>query len=284
VVAVPRLRSGRRILGSGRRAVLPGRWGVLPGSGRALPREALLVLTGIVVYFGVRGLTVTDAHRAVRQAHELVGLERRLGIYVEPALQDRAEDSHAVLTLMNWVYIWGHWPVITATLLWLYLRHLDGYRVVRNTMLLSGGVGLVIFAAFPVAPPRLAQLGLLDTVTEYSRAYRVLQPPAFVNQYAALPSLHVGWDLLMGVALFTYARHLLLRVLGLLLPPLMAAAVVLTANHYLLDGVAGAALVVASLLVVHRLTGRRGHAQIPRPRRCPDCEQGREHRRLPLAG
>jgi membrane-associated phospholipid phosphatase len=220
-----------------------------------LPREALLVLGGIVVYFGVRGLTASDPTAAVRHAQQIVSFERSWDFYVEPHLQDWVDDSHSVLTVMNWVYIWGHWPVITATLLWLFMRHYDGYRIVRNTMLFSGGIGLVIFATFPVAPPRLAQLGLLDTVTEYSRAYRILQPPAFVNQYAAMPSLHVGWDLLMGIAIFTYARVTLLRAVGILLPLLMATSVVLTANHYLIDGVAGAALVVACLLAV-RFVGR----------------------------
>jgi hypothetical protein len=168
-------------------------------------------------------------------------------------------------------------------LLWLYLRHLDGYRLVRNTMLLSGGIGLVVFAAFPVAPPRLAGLGLVDTVTEYSRAYRLLQPPAFVNQYAAMPSLHVGWDLLIGIAVFIYAPILLLRLVGLLLPLLMVSAVLLTANHYLVDAVAGAALVVGCLLVLRRVAGRRVLGQVFAAGRRRDRLDGREPQRLPRA-
>ena len=124
-------------------------------------------------------------------------------------------------------------------------------------MLISGGVGLFIFAAFPVAPPRLTDLGFIDTVTQQSSAYRVLQPPAFVNQYAAMPSLHVGWDLLMGLAVYTYSRHVLLRALGVVLPVLMVSSVVQTANHYVIDAVVGVALVVASMHVVRRLE-RRG--------------------------
>jgi hypothetical protein len=162
------------------------------------------------------------------------------------------------MTLMNWVYIWGHWPVIAAVLLWLFLRHPDGYRQIRTTMVLSGAVGLVVFALYPVAPPRLAPLGLVDTVTDLSTSYRVLQPPAFVNQYAAMPSLHVGWDLLMGYALVTYGGHRLLRVVGVLLPIAMVSAVILTANHYVVDAVAGAALVLSCLVVVSSRPSRRG--------------------------
>ena len=97
-------------------------------------------------------------------------------------------------------------------------------------MLLSGAIGMVIFALWPVAPPRLADLGLVDTVTEYSRSYRVLQPPAFTNQYAAMPSLHMGWDLLIGLAIIVAASRLWVRVIGGLLPVLMGWAVVATAE------------------------------------------------------
>ena len=83
---------------------------------------------------------------------------------------------------------------------------------------------------------------MVDTVTEQSEAYRVLQPPAFVNQYAAMPSLHSGWDLLMGMAIVSAASTLALRVVGFAMPVLMAFAVVATANHYIVDVVAGVAL------------------------------------------
>lgn len=219
---------------------------------RAVPRELVIVLSGVVVYFGVRGITVSNAHIALDNARDLVRFEKGLGFYWEPELQEVVTGSQALMTFMNWIYIWGHWPVITVTLFWLFLRHAEGYRLVRNTMLLSGGVGLIVFATFPVAPPRLVDLGLVDTVTEYSHSYRVLQPPAFVNQYAAMPSLHVGWDLLIGIAIFTYASHLLVRLIGVVLPMLMTASVVLTANHYIIDAVMGCALVLASLVVVRR--------------------------------
>jgi membrane-associated phospholipid phosphatase len=97
----------------------------------------------------------------------------------------------------------------------------------------------------------------VDTVTERSEAYRVLQPPAFVNQYAAMPSLHVGWDLLVGMALFTAAGCVVVRVIGALMPLLMAFAVVATANHYVVDVVAGVALVLIGHVVALRLEARR---------------------------
>lgn len=233
-------------------------------SWHAVPRELAYVASGVVLYFGVRGLTVANTEVAVRHAHDIVAWEKGIGLYVEPSMQDLVDDAHWLTTLMNWVYIWGHWPVISLALLWLVLDHPAGYRVTRNAMLASGTVGLVVFALFPVAPPRLANLGLIDTVTNYSSAYRVLQPADFVNQYAAMPSLHVGWDLLIGIALFTYSRHRAIRIIGVVLPVLMALSVLATANHYLADVVVGTVLVLICRAAVQRLERRRAARHVPR--------------------
>jgi membrane-associated phospholipid phosphatase len=177
----------------------------------------------------------------------VLAVETRLWLDQEQGLQDLVVE-HAWLTdAANWIYIWGHWPVIAVVMLWLGLGHRRVFLRLRDAMIASGAVGLVIYATYPVAPPRLAGLGLVDTVTERSQAYRILQPPAFVNQYAAMPSLHVGWDLLVGLAVASATAHTWLRWLGWMMPVLMALAVVFTANHYLIDGVAGAALALGGL-------------------------------------
>jgi membrane-associated phospholipid phosphatase len=219
----------------------------------AVPRELLVVVLAVSIYFGVRGRTEGNVDRAVQNARWVVDVERALGINVEAQVQAWGRGSDAFVSLMNWIYIWGHWPVIVVTLLWLVVRHPATYVVTRNAMLLSGAFGMVVFALFPLAPPRLMDLGLLDTVTEYSSSYRVLQPPGFVNQYAAMPSLHMGWDLLIGMAIVGSAGSLLLRALGALLPVLMGWAVIATANHYVVDLVAGVVLV----LVCHAVVSRR---------------------------
>jgi hypothetical protein len=227
--------------------------------------QAVLLLIGVVVYFRVRGLT--DAAEDVAEAHsrDIVAFEQATGIYVEASFQRPVEASRTLQTLANWIYIWGHWPVIIVTMLWLAWRHRPEFLRLRDGMVVSGGIGMLVFVTFPVAPPRLAGLGMSDTVTESSRAYRVLQPPAFVNQYAAMPSLHAGWDLLVGIAVFTAGTSLALRILGCTMPVLMSAAVVATANHYVVDVLAGVLLVlvghVAALgLERHRLARGRAPA------------------------
>ena len=237
-----------------------------------LAREVALVTLGIVVYFGVRGLTVGDPAQARAHAAQVFALERVLGLDHELGVQRLLVHHDHVAAVANWVYIFGHWPVIVTVLLWLALQHPVHYLLLRDGMLLSGAAGLVVFALYPVAPPRLARSEIVDTVTEQSHAYRVLQPPAFVNQYAAMPSLHVGWDLLVGLTVAAAAAHGCLRLLGRLLPALMAVAVVLTGNHYLLDVVAGVLLALAGLLLADRLRTRRLYAhraKVERARREP---------------
>ncbi|HUR13426.1 MAG TPA: phosphatase PAP2 family protein [Mycobacteriales bacterium] len=235
-------------------------------------RQVGAVLLGVFVYFRVRGLTVADKASAIDHAEDILALERTLQLDHEHRMQVIATSHDWITDAANWVYIWGHWPVIVTVMVWLAIRHRVVFLRLRNAMFVSGGIGLVIFALYPVAPPRLAGQGYIDTVTERSEAYRILQPPAFVNPYAAMPSLHVGWDLLVGIAVATAAGGLLLRTIGCVMPVLMALAVVLTANHYLLDGVAGAALALVGLGVAvwYERAGSRiaseQLARLPHPR------------------
>jgi hypothetical protein len=222
----------------------------------ALRQVALLVLA-VAVYFGVRSLTVGSADTAHANADRVVGLESRLGIDVERDAQQLLLDWDGAAQVFNAVYIYGHWPVIAAVLGWLAWRRRDAFVVYRNALLVSGVVGMLIVATFPVAPPRLMDLGFVDTVTLHSEAYRILQPPAFTNPYAAMPSFHVGWDLLIGIALVREGGRRWTTAVGTALPVLMLVTVVATGNHYLLDAVVGDAIVLTSLWVSVRLSARR---------------------------
>ena len=222
----------------------------------AFAREFMLLIAGVLAYFGVRGLTEGSAGRALQHARWLIDVERLLGIHWEPALQRLIDGHERTIMLANWVYIWGHWPLIGIVGFWLYFRRPATYVLVRNAMFISGAIGLVIFVTFPLAPPRLTDLPMVDTVAAYSSSYRVLQPPAFVNQYAAMPSLHFGWDLLAGLALIRQAPTRAGRLFGLLMPVAMGCAVVLTANHYLLDVIAGGVVAMIGLYLARLLQAR----------------------------
>jgi len=204
---------------------------------------------------------------AERHADALMDAEDGLGIRVEPAVQAPVLDHQGLWDLANWVYVWGHWPVIILVMVWLVLHHRHVFLRLRDGMLVSGALGMVVFVLYPVAPPRLVDPGLVDTVTQSSRAYRYLQPPNFVNQYAALPSLHAGWDLLVGISVVSAGGLLVVRAIGWLLPGLMAFAVVATANHYVLDVVAGIALALLGHACAVHLERRRARRARPRPPR-----------------
>jgi hypothetical protein len=239
---------------------------------RFVIREVMIVAGAIIAYFGVRGLTEGDPAAAHRNADRVLDAERSLGLAVEEGMQRALAGSEVLVDLANWIYIWAHWPIVIGTLVWLLCSHRSGYTELRNAMIISGLIGLVVFAAFPVAPPRLYGSEYVDTVTLRSYSYRVLQPPAFVNRFAALPSLHFGWNLLIGIVWFRLGRWRGHRLIGLIMPLAMAWAVVATANHWVLDVVVGGAIALVGLWLGRSMLDRAS-ARHDRNGRIPVCEE-----------
>jgi PAP2 superfamily len=229
------------------RALVAARRVAHPPSLRALGFQAVLFIAAALAYFGVRHITQGNVDTAVANARDIVDAERASGIDVEDRLQGWVVDRPWLRTATNWVYIWGHWPVVVGTLFWLHTRRPDGFRTLRNAMFISGAIGLIIFAAYPVAPPRLADIGAIDTVTLHSSSYRALQPPELINKYAAMPSLHFGWNLLVGIALLRAATPPAVRAFAVVSPIVMAFAVVATGNHFVLDAAVGGAVALVGL-------------------------------------
>ena len=223
--------------------------------------EMLLAAVAALTYFGVRNLTVGAASEAFANADRLRELEQHAHIDWEQPLQDTLLGHGGLVTLSNWIYIWGHWPVIITAAIVLYRTRPDRYLLLRNAIFLSGAIGFLFFALLPVAPPRLVDPSLIDTVTLHSDAYRALQPPGLTNQYAAFPSLHFGWNLLVGFAVWGATRNVVLRALSILGPAAMAAAVVVTANHYVIDPVAGMVVVLFALWICRVPPNSTGHDQ-----------------------
>lgn len=231
--------------------------------------EIALVCSAALAYFGIRHLTEGDAAEAYAHAHREMRLERTLHLAWETSLQGLVLGHPLLVTLANWIYIWGHWPVLITVGAALFARRRERYLLLRNAMLLSGAIGFCFFALVPVAPPRLADPSSVDTVTLHSHSYRTLQPPALTNAYAAFPSLHFGWDLLAAIALWGATDSRALRALVVIVPAAMAAAVVLTANHYVLDVLGGLAVVLIALGLL-RLGGK-----LPSRERLPSDWGGR---------
>jgi hypothetical protein len=230
-----------------------------PRGTHPLAYEAILVTGAILAYFGVRNVTAGSPDAAFENAERIVAFQERVGLDWEDEIQGAVIGHEWLVDAVNWIYIWGHWPVILSAAVALFLFRRDRYVLLRNALFISGAIGFLFFALFPVAPPRYLDLGLVDTVTDRSYAYRALQPPGLTNQYAAFPSLHAGWNLLVGIVLFVAFTRLGIRAVAVLVPIAMAFAVVATANHFVVDIAAGYSVVLVGLagaLALRRLSER----------------------------
>lgn len=221
--------------------------------------EITFVYGAYLCYYLVRGLVKEQVATAYQNAYRVIDFERALGLFIEADLQTRAAAHDQIVTFMNWVYVWCHWPVLVGVLIWLFLNRGEQYLKYRNALLISGALALLVFAFFPVAPPRfLPEFGFVDTIEQRSYSQHVLLPSGLANKYAAVPSLHVGWNFLACLAVALHARNVTIRALAVVLPSMMFASVVLTGNHYIIDGIAGILLALVGLAIAPYFQGSTG--------------------------
>jgi hypothetical protein len=216
------------------------------------------------LYYWVRGLVEGRATEAFSRSIGIAQVERALGLFWEKELQALVMSSRFLVEAANAIYVYAHFPLIVAVGLWLFFWHRPVYALYRNAFLISGGIGLVFFTFLPTAPPRLLPwpYGLVDTMAALSPINYSMQPAGFVNQYAALPSLHFGWNLLLSLAVLTAARGRLLKGLAMTMPVFMGMAIVATANHYILDLALGAGVALLALALA-QAWARHGRRLLP---------------------
>ncbi len=211
-------------------------------AGRAA--AGILFAAAYLAYRFVRGLVEGDANAAFAHARDLITLERTLHVFVEPSIQAWASGSHFVMVLSSWLYVNAQTTVTVAALVYLYLRHNRNFYFVRNMFMIAMAIALVGYTVFPTAPPRfLPEWGFIDSVSDFTGvhvSHVSTTMTALVNPYAAVPSMHVAFALMIGWPLACLVRWRLLRVLWLLYPFLMAFVIVVTANHFIFDAVLGA--------------------------------------------
>jgi hypothetical protein len=221
-----------------------------------LLRQAAMVVTALVLYNLVRVLTEGSEEEAFRHARHLLDLEDGLGIAWERSAQEVVLARPHLVSFFNAVYTWAFWPTVVAALTILYVRDRARYHVMRDALFVSGAIGLVIFASFPVAPPRFLD-GFVDTVADLSTHEVVAHPGMLVNRYAAMPSFHVGWMLLAAIVVRPALPRRPIQVIPFALAALMVATVVVTANHYVVDAAAGILVSAIGLVVARRIDRRR---------------------------
>ena len=223
------------------------------GGMREFLRELAAVAVGALVYYLVRGAVSDRAEEAFQRARHILDLEQRLRLDWETAIHGAIHGSNALIDFANGTYFWGHMPLLIVLAVWLWRSHREVWRTFRNALLISAAVGMASYFLFPTAPPRLMpELGYIDTLAlRAAPAYQAQEVGLFVNPYAALPSLHVGWALLAGLAVWRSSERPLMRAFAVAVPLSQSWAVVATANHWTLDAFAGIAVcAVAWLLAV----------------------------------
>ncbi len=217
---------------------------------RGFFKELLIVLLAYLLYFVVRGVAAERAGDAMIRAVHVLRLEDQIGLFWELDMQAWALSHEALTQFFNQIYIWGNFPFIGVVALWFYFRYRPQYILYRNAFLISGAIALVIFVTLPTAPPRfLWWAGFQDTVYQLADGYYAVQPEGFVNRYAAIPSMHFGWILLLGIGIVSTTKFRPMQAVGVVMPILMFLSVVMTGNHFILDAVIGGIVSVIGLVL-----------------------------------
>ena len=231
-------------------STLPTRYAqrVLPKGWPDLLRQILLFCGAYWAYRLVRGLTDSRAEDAFRHANELVHLEQRLGLFVEPAVNTWAEGREGVIDAASWMYVNSHFTITTVTLAFIYLRRNSSFYFIRNMFMVAMGLALIGYATFPTAPPRLMpEWGFTDSVADFTGVHPGTSSiNALFNPFAAVPSMHVAFALMLSVPMARMARHTAVKALWMLYPAVVTFVVVATANHWWFDAFTGALVAAVS--------------------------------------
>lgn len=229
-------------------------------------RQVSIWLGFVVGYQVARGLADRAPREAFGNARRLMRLEEHLGGLVELDVQRLAlEGGDALVQAVNWTYWLSQFAVVTAVLLWIYLRRNEAYLRLRNTLIVVNTLGLVGYVALPTAPPRLfPERGFVDTLADSG----VLNHGSAVvelvsNPYAAMPSLHAADALIVGVALAAVVRRRPLKALFLLWPLWVWFSLMASGNHFWVDIAAGVVLAaVGAAATALACAGRRGGGEL----------------------
>lgn len=223
--------------------------GSRPAAGRVVGwrREALIFGLAVIAYQAARGLTRGASAAAVGHARDVLGAERALGLAIEGSVQG-ALGGTPWLTALDWVYLGAQQVMLAVGIVVVYGASRPVYRLLRTTLVITWLLALPVYALFPTAPPRLAGLGIADTVSRSTPIGLAHGPATLVyNPYAAVPSLHAGFAVALGIAVALSTRSRALRLAGFAWGPLVILATVATGNHFVIDVGAGLILTAAGL-------------------------------------
>ncbi len=237
---------------------------MLPQGWSDLLRQIALFIGAFLLYDLVRGLFGHGGYyKPFGDAMRIIDFERAVHIFIEPSVQAWTQNVHWLMDAADWIYLNGHFLVTLIALTWIYLRRNDSFYFVRNVLMVSMALALIGYAVYPTAPPRLMpEWGFTDSISQFvtgntgALGTDNTAAGAFVNGYAAVPSMHVCFALIIGVSMTQLLRRRWAKVLWYLYPLLVTFVVVATANHYLTDVFLGALTAGLATLLAVRLLAR----------------------------
>jgi len=227
-------------------------------------QEIAFIALSYWVYSMIRNAVPTHVKPAFEHARSVLDAEKTLGIDIELTL-NRFVDTvrwggwHWLANTCNYYYAVMHFIVVIAVLVWVYVERPMNYRSTRTALYAANGLAAIGFWLYPLAPPRLMlSPHFIDTVVKYHTwgSWGSGDVAKYSNQFAAMPSLHIGWSLWAGVTLFMLSHRWWIRALGLAYPAVTFFVIIGTANHFVLDAVGGVVVLVLGFFIQRVLTGR----------------------------
>lgn len=215
---------------------------------RILPRGPVDALRQLLLFGGayylyriVRGVVDGEVTAAFSHARWIVNLERGLHLFFEPSVQTWTVGQSALIHVADFTYVNAHFVITTAFLVWLYFWRNEAFYFVRNMFMVAMGLALVLYVLYPTAPPRfMPEWGFTDTVTDFFGQGASHSASVLYNPYAAMPSMHVAFALMVGVTGVRLVKWAPGRAFWMLYPLFISWVVIVTANHFWLDAAMGA--------------------------------------------
>ena len=234
-------------------ALLPDGWG-------GLARQLAIFIPFDIAYELSRAFATGGEETALQHAHDVVRMERTLGIFHELAVQQWALDApDFVMAVARFTYFQCQFTITFGFVIWVYIWRHYAYTMLRNVLFATFMLAVPGYILYPTAPPRLLpELGFVDPLAVAALNQQGTLVKLFGNPYAAMPSLHTATAILVGATGVLVTRHLLARALWALYPALVVFSIVATANHFFLDAIAGAgvlAVAVTAVVILHRHQG-----------------------------
>jgi membrane-associated phospholipid phosphatase len=231
---------------------------VLPRGWADVARQLLMFAGAYALYELVRGLVGDGGYKPFGDATRIIDLERSLHVFIEPSIQAWAQNTHWLMDVADWTYLNAHYVVTMGALVFIYLRRNDSFYFVRNMFMIAMAIALVGYAVYPTAPPRLLpEWGFTDSIRQFTGVTVENGPSsALLNLYAAVPSMHVCFSLMIGIPMSRFVKRRTLKVLWCIYPLFIMFVVIATGNHYLTDVFLGAVTAATAALLAHRLLAR----------------------------